>query len=80
MITYINVAQGRNIIPRIGQMIELNADIAVSPTQRTGETSHQIMAAIRGPNRTRAVKKQHIANLLQDFIMPWVRKIHGGST
>jgi hypothetical protein len=69
--TYINVVQGTKIIPRIGQMIELNADIAESPTQRTGVISHQIMAAIRGPKSKRIVKKQHIACLLDDDYDPW---------
>jgi hypothetical protein len=72
MITYIKVVQGTKMIPRMGQMIELKAKF-----QRTGLNSHQITAAIRGPKRTRVVKKQHIAFLLVDGYGPWQRCCHG---
>jgi hypothetical protein len=64
--TYINVVQGTKIIPRIGQMIELNVKFHLA-----GQNSHQTMAAIRGPNRTRVVRKQHIAYLLDGVYIPW---------
>lgn len=70
--TYIKVVQGKTIIPKIGQMIELNAEIGVSPTQRTGLMIHQITLATRGPKRTNIVKKQHIAILLDDDYVPRV--------
>jgi len=66
MMTYINVVQGTKIIPRIGQMIELNAKVHLA-----GQMSHQIMAAIRGPKRTKVVKKQHITCLLDNNYDPW---------
>lgn len=66
MMTYINVVQGTKIIPRIGQIIELNAKVHLN-----GQMSHQIMAAIRGPKRTKIVRKQHIAYLLDDDYDPW---------
>jgi hypothetical protein len=59
MITYIKVVQGAKMMPRIGQIIEVKARF-----QRAGQKSHQTSAAIRGPNRTRVVRKQHIAILL----------------
>lgn len=75
MITYINNVQGAKMMPRIGHIkLPPNATF-----QYAGQNSHQIIAATRGPNRSRTVKKQHIANLLQEFIIPWVRKIHGES-
>lgn len=61
IITYINVVQGRKIMPRIGQMIELKTKF-----HRTGQKSHQTNAAIRGPRRTNVVRKQHIAYLLDN--------------
>jgi hypothetical protein len=64
--TYINVVQGTKIIPRIGQIFELNAKFHLN-----GQMSHQIMAAIRGPKRTKVVRKQHIAYLLDDDYDPW---------
>jgi hypothetical protein len=66
MITYINVVQGTKIIPRMGQMIELNAKFHLN-----GQMSHQISAAIRGPKRTKVVKKQHITCLLNNDYVPW---------
>jgi hypothetical protein len=48
-------------------------------THFAGQISHQTSAAMRGPNRIKAVIKQHIANLLQDNNIPWVKKFHGGS-
>jgi hypothetical protein len=66
MMTYINVVQGTKIIPRMGQMIEGNTMFHLN-----GRMSHQITAAIRGPKRTKVVKKQHIAFLLEDDYDPW---------
>jgi hypothetical protein len=66
MMTYINVVQGTKIIPKMGQMIELNVRLHLA-----GQNSHQIMAATRGPKRTKAVRKQHIAFLLDDDYDPW---------
>ena len=72
MITYIKVVQGTKMIPKIGQMIELNAIFHLA-----GQISHQITAAIRGPKRNRVVKKQHIAFLLVDGYGPWQTCGHG---
>ncbi len=58
--TYINVLQGKNIIPRIGQIAELKAEALVSPTHRTGRIIHQRTPAKRGPKNTKTVKKQHM--------------------
>jgi hypothetical protein len=63
--TYINVFQGTKIIPRIGQMFELKARFHFA-----GKNNHQMMAATRGPKRTKTVRKQHIAILLDDVNDP----------
>jgi hypothetical protein len=64
-ITYINVVKGTKIIPRMGQMIELNTKFHFA-----GATSHQSMIKARGIKRIRMVSAQHIANLLGDDIDP----------
>jgi hypothetical protein len=58
--TYINVVQGKNINPRMGQRAELKA----TPTQAKGRAIHQITPAIRGPRKSKTVKKQHIGKSL----------------
>jgi hypothetical protein len=63
--TYINVVQGRKMIPRMGQIIELKARFHFA-----GQKSHQTMAANLGPKRTNTVRKQHIAILLDDDSVP----------
>jgi hypothetical protein len=63
--TYIKVVQGRNIIPRMGQIIEPKARLHFA-----GQKSHQTMAANLGPRRTRTVRKQHIAILLDELNDP----------
>jgi len=73
MITNIKVVQGTKIIPRMGQIIdELKAAFHLR-----GQNSHQIIAATRGPRRTRVVRKQHIAILLDDDYDPWQICNHG---
>jgi hypothetical protein len=67
MITNIKVVQGTKMIPRMGQMMEL----LKAAFHLRGQNSHQIIAATRGPKRTRVVKKQHIAILLYDDYGPW---------
>jgi hypothetical protein len=68
MITYIRVVQGAKMMPRIGQMMELNARF-----QRAGQKSHQTSAAIRGPKRMRVVRKQHIEDLLSMILVQALR-------
>jgi hypothetical protein len=65
-ITYNKSVQGAKMMPRIGQRIEPPKAIRHKP----GQKSHQTKAAIRGPNRTRDVRKQHIAFLLANEVFP----------
>jgi hypothetical protein len=64
--TYIRVVHGRKMMPRIGQIMVLNVRFHF-----IGQKSHQTIAARRGPKRNRVVMKQHIANLLTDYFIPW---------
>jgi hypothetical protein len=65
METYINVDQGRNIKPKIGQ----RADSKATPTHLAGWIIHQIMPAKRGPKNTKTVKKQHMGiSLLREKV------------
>ena len=68
MMTYISVVHGAIMIPRIGQMMELNARF-----QRAGQNYHKTSAAIRGQSRTRTVRKQHIATLLYSVYVHEIR-------
>jgi hypothetical protein len=65
--TYIKSVQGAKMIPKIGQRIEPPKAIR----HIAGQNSHQTSAATRGPKRTSDVRKQHIAFLLENDVVPW---------